>query len=353
MLSLWRVAGIVAFGGALAGCVTAPREAGPVQFAWVDLGDAGVASVRAAVAPGAACPEVQVDQRGIPTLPRGPASGAVDSAHPASPRQASFDVTVCEATLPAAVRDLRVGSLRLPAPVASPLRIVWCWADSGCRLDQEQLPRTAAIPLRGRLHGLHAAAARLHPDLVIHVGDYHYRERPCPAAESGCAGSPWGYGWDAWRADFFEPAAPLLAAAPWVFVRGNHEECARAGQGWFRLLAPEPYDASRSCDDPGQDDVADFTPPYAVPIGPALQPIVFDSARAGNAPLDAAKPKDALTRDTYLQETRRASELASRPGVQSWFTSHHPVLAFAPGGPPPGSKPFLRGTRRCSRPCAR
>ncbi len=51
-----------------------------------------------------------------------------------------------------------------------------------------------------------------------------------------CAGSPWGYGWDAWNADFFTPAAPLLAAAPWAAVRGNHESCARAGQGWWRFL---------------------------------------------------------------------------------------------------------------------
>ena len=86
-----------------------------------------------------------------------------------------------------------------------------------------------------------AAAARLKPDLVIDVGDYLYRESPCPAGNSGCAGTPYGDNWPAWKADFFAPAAPLLAAAPWVFVRGNHEDCERTGRGYLRLLGPLAY----------------------------------------------------------------------------------------------------------------
>src|SRR5438309_1335623 len=58
-------------------------------------------------------------------------------------------------------------------------------------------------------------AAAKHPDLVIHVGDYHYRESPCPADRLGCAGSPHGDNWAVWQKDLFDPAAPLLAAAPW------------------------------------------------------------------------------------------------------------------------------------------
>ena len=41
-----------------------------------------------------------------------------------------------------------------------------------------------------------ATAAAARPDLVIHVGDYHYREAPCPAERAGCANSPSGYGFD-------------------------------------------------------------------------------------------------------------------------------------------------------------
>ena len=53
----------------------------------------------------------------------------------------------------------------------------------------------------------------MQPDLVIHVGDYHYRESPCADGNEGCAGSPWGYGFDAWQADFLASAiAEALSA---------------------------------------------------------------------------------------------------------------------------------------------
>src|SRR5439155_1759490 len=94
---------------------------------------------------------------------------------------------------------------------------------------------------------LAAAAAALKPELVVHVGDYLYRESACPAGNQGCAGSPWGDNWTTWQADFYTPAAPLLAAAPIVLVRGNHEDCARAGPGWLRLQGPMPFDSTAPC----------------------------------------------------------------------------------------------------------
>ena len=45
---------------------------------------------------------------------------------------------------------------------------------------------------------------------MIHVGDYIYREDPCPAGDEGCAGSPYGDNWPTWEADFFEPAGAAL-----------------------------------------------------------------------------------------------------------------------------------------------
>ena len=83
-----------------------------------------------------------------------------------------------------------------------------------------------------------SAAAASQPDLVIHVGDYLYRESECPK-NMGCSGSPRGDNkGDAWYADFFEPASKLLAAAPWIMTRGNHEICSRAGRGYFLFLDP-------------------------------------------------------------------------------------------------------------------
>src|SRR6185295_5367987 len=72
---------------------------------------------------------------------------------------------------------------------------------------------------------LAASAAKRKPQLLVHVGDYIYRE----------TGS-WGDNWDTWNADFFTPAKQLLEAAPWIATRGNHEICCRAGQGFMLFL---------------------------------------------------------------------------------------------------------------------
>ena len=108
--------------------------------------------------------------------------------------------------------------------------------DTGCRMKaSENAFQACNDSVKWPFAQVAQSAAALQPDLVIHVGDIHYRESPCPAGNAGCANSPWGYGFDAWQADLFEPAKPLLAAAPWVFVRGNHESCSRAGQGCSRV----------------------------------------------------------------------------------------------------------------------
>jgi hypothetical protein len=68
---------------------------------------------------------------------------------------------------------------------------------------------------------------------VIAPGVYLYRES-CNADTTNCSKTPTDYGWEEWRDDFFKPSAPLFAAAPWIMVRGNHEICFRAGEGWLR-----------------------------------------------------------------------------------------------------------------------
>jgi hypothetical protein len=329
---------------ALAGCSSGPspappREAG-IQAAWTTM--VPEPEARAIVAAGSACPSLVVDGRAQTMALRVAAGTAPQRPTVGQPtKPAEFPVSVCAARLAPGARAVSVGGHALPMPHAEPQRIVVI-GDTGCRISGstgQACKDLDAWPFAK----VAATAATFKPDLVLHVGDYHYRETPCPAGLSGCQGSPWGYGWDAWQADFFAPAAPLLAAAPWVFVRGNHEECNRAGQGWFRWLAPEPYTATRSCDDPAHDDDANFSPAYAVPLGGGLQLLVFDSAHAGNLPLNMSRPEDALIFANYQKQMRDVGLLASAPGMQTWFTSHHPVLGFAPdkkrpGNPYPGNQ---------------
>jgi hypothetical protein len=160
---------------------------------------------------------------------------------------------------------------------------------------------------------------------VIHVGDFEYRESPCPANIAECADSPWGFGWDAWQADFFTPAAPLLAAAPWVMARGNHEICARAGQGWWRFLDSHPFQPGRDCNNANDDMLGDYSAPYAVPLGAGAQLIVFDSSKTTGKPLAKNDPAYSI----YFNQFKQVDQLASQAPF-SIFVEHHPILGFAP-----------------------
>ena len=82
--------------------------------------------------------------------------------------------------------------------------------DSGCRIKvSDNVFQNCNDAATWPFATVAATAAAAAPDLVIHVGDYHYRENACPPGNVGCAGSPWGYGWDSWEADLFAPAAKL------------------------------------------------------------------------------------------------------------------------------------------------
>ena len=142
--------------------------------------------------------------------------------------------------------------------------------------------------------------------------------RPAPTGQPGCAGSPYGDNWAVWQKDFFDPAAPLLAAAPWVLVRGNHELCSRGGHGWFRLLDPHP-DADRC---------TETTSPYALRIG-SLNLLLFDGADADDATADPTK--------VTLYREQLQTLLANAPS-HAWLLTHRPVWALAQGpGVTPGA----------------
>jgi hypothetical protein len=309
-----------------------------VKAAWVEIGDQNQAIARV-IAGSAGCPLIFVDGTGTrmaqrvgpATIPlRTTASAAADS------KPSEFPVTVCEAALPSTTSSVFVASRSLPLPKANPTHIAII-ADTGCRLKKSSNTfQACSDPTQWPLASIAQAVAAMKPDLVLHIGDYQYRENACPDGMAGCAGSPWGYGWDTWDADLFTPAAPLLAAAPWVVVRGNHEECARAGQGWFRFLDTQPYDVERSCDDPSNDNYANYTYPYAVALGSSTQVIVFDTAKVGTAALKTSDPQFV----TYQQQFNRVTALAAKSGVTSIFANHHPILGYAPqtgADPAPGN----------------
>ncbi|MCC7274028.1 MAG: metallophosphoesterase [Alphaproteobacteria bacterium] len=267
---------------------TATPAAADTTAPWVVLGPDG-AVVRVATTD-AACPRIRYDDFDRPMQVR------------VGPWEA-YPHTVCEAPLPAIVQRASFAGRAIPLPRPEPRRIV-VLGDSGCRLKGGSV-QACNDPAQWPFARIAAAAAAMAPDLVIHVGDYHYRETPCPQPGAGCEGSPYGYNWGAWRADFFDPAAPLLAAAPWVMVRGNHEDCERAGHGWFRYLDPRPR----------PPDCEGFTEPYRIAFGD-FSLVVHDSAIA----------RDQNPRDAEIE--RHRGQLAAARALatpESWLLTHRPL----------------------------
>jgi hypothetical protein len=307
----------------LAGCASLRPEPPPAA-AFVVLGEEGAPSARA-ITTASTCPTIAIDGRTRTMAVRAP-FGAIplrgkDHSTGFHAGAVSNPVLSCETPLPAGAKQVAVAGRPLPLPAAEVKRIVVI-GDTGCRLKGKEF-QDCNDPQAYPFARVAASAAAWKPDLVVHVGDFHYREDPCPADRPGCAGSPYGYGWDAWNADFFAPARSLLAAAPWVLARGNHETCARGGQGWWRFLDAHAYDPAANCDDPAADERADYTDPYAVPLGAGAQLIVFDSA---NTSWKGFKPGD--TRIGHYTDTWRKIEGLARRQRYNIAVDHHPLYGF-------------------------
>ncbi|MRV75441.1 metallophosphoesterase [Duganella sp. FT92W] len=306
----------------LGACATQPASH-PDMIAYVVIGEQGAAIARVVTA-AASCPALTADGTPLAMAVRAlPATLALrpTGSKPEDSKPSAFPLLTCEAALPAGAASASVDGQALPVPRAAPQRIA-VLGDTGCRLKKKDNDfQECNDPQLFPFATVAAAAAAWKPDLVVHVGDYHYRENACPEGNAGCAGSPWGYGWDAWNADLFQPAAPLLKAAPWVAVRGNHESCDRAGQGWWRLLDPRPLLPGRDCNAAVNDTNGDYSDPYAVPLGGDAQLLVIDTAATtwkGYKPGAVGYEK---YRDTY-----RKLEALSQQAAWNIGLTHHPIL---------------------------
>jgi hypothetical protein len=258
--------------------------------AWVELGEDGKAIARIVVDAPQDCPAIQVDGASRPMSLRQPM--------PAGLRP------VCEFAIPSGAKSASVNARALALPKSDPARVI-AIGDTGCRIKGKQIQAcndSALWPFRQ----VAASAASEKPELLIHVGDYLYRENPCPeTSQAMCGGSPAGDNWEAWNADFFEPAAELLGAAPWAFSRGNHEDCNRSWRGWFYYLDPRPWDGT--CEE--------FSAPYLVKLG-KFQLAMLDSSATKENDLDEA------------QVAVFAAQLASLHAENAWLATHYPFWGF-------------------------
>jgi len=294
-----------------------------------------------------------------PTLGGGPTPLAMtrrDNPH-------GFTVDVCEAVVPFE-QPLTVSgsSLTLPAAHRKVSRVAII-GDTGCKpsdqggcdLDDPQWPFPA----------LAKAAAANAPDLVLHMGDYNYRGTPshfeqtvngvtskvyyydagdgapvdqvcglkAPYYSQNTAAGTEGSNpdsWESWWLDFFQPAAPLLSAAPWVVARGNHELCSHAGPGWLYFLGPSsnlPAGGGAQVSCPPQQNTGPveshlvFVPPQVIALD-GVTVVVVDSANACDELNNFA--------DRYAQQFASITTRLGRdaPGAV-WLMGHRPPWGVA------------------------
>lgn len=219
---------------------------------------------------------------------------------------ANYPVTVCSLALPMNVRSVVVEGRTLPLPKAQPSKILII-GDTGCRM-KDTVMQNCNDPKAWPFRAGSRLAAQLKPDLVLHVGDFHYRETPCPQDNAGCAGSPSGDNWAVWKEDFFSPVGDLLGAAPWVMTRGNHEECERGGHGWARTMDPYPWQQDKECL-PSAD-------PYFVDLG-GVTLAVFDVATADEPVANAAQ----------AEHFRQLYAALAQQKQTVWVSQHRPIWA--------------------------
>jgi len=292
----------------------AAAQSGKLESSYVVLGGEG-AIARAVLSDATECPMIEIG---------GVARRMSIRARP----DAAFPVLVCEAPIPPGTASAAIQGRGLPLPKPT-LAAIAAFGDTGCRLkaggNLKKSSHHHDYPEAGEFQDcdrssewpfarLSMTAAARTPHLVIHVGDYLYRESPCPTGDAGCKGSPFGDNWPTWQADFFRPAAPLLAAAPWIMVRGNHEICGRGGLGYFRFLHPElaREDAPPAC--------VDIIPPYTVEVGG--KPFLV---------MDTSNAEDRCRVDACVIGRFAADFASLNPKPGTWFLSHRPIWGVGRG----------------------
>ena len=220
----------------------------------------------------------------------------------------------------------------LPLPKANPQRIVVI-GDTGCRISRRPTAcsRRATTRRSGRSPPLpprRPPPRRTSSSTSATTTIARTNARP---GNAQCAGSPWGYGWDAWEADLFAPGAKCSSrAAPWIVVRGNHESCSSRGAGLVAIPRSASARAAaglqrrrRRCDRRLQRAVR-----RAAGFGRRL-PTPSSSCSIRRSWASRRFPPTDPMHVRYRAQLERAFALAARR-PNTFFMNHHPILAFAP-----------------------
>lgn len=281
---------------------------------------------RAVLPSGVACPALMAtvlgERRAVRSLPRRIST---------STWPAFASIKVCEARIPVGATAAEFAGRGIPAAMPATVRNMALFGDTGCRIAKSQV-QDCSDPATWPLATISAQIAQERPDVIIHTGDYFYREAPCPPTQlAACGSSPdplAGYPFDdsayGWIADVLLPMTPVLQSAPILFTRGNHEECSRGGNGYFLLLDPGWQNGSECA--PRADGSVPLAAqePFAIDLPlegeRSVRLVVVDSANGSDSPPLTPMPGK---REFY----EHAQRLAQGSG-DAWLITHRPIFGL-------------------------
>jgi hypothetical protein len=260
----------------------------------------------------------------------------IERVAPASTNGAFASLRSCSAKIPFGALSASVGGRSIAASMPKETDRIAVFGDTGCRLKGSAV-QDCNSPESWPLAQISRSVAADRPQLIVFTGDFFYREAACePSNTAECAGSPApGAGLPfkdtalGWQADVFTPMASVLSAAPIVVVRGNHEACARGGNGYYIYF--DPRDGTEGTCAPQLNSSGALVNPadklnesYAVDVdvrGPKdLRLVVVDSAYGFDCELSPILPQQVAA-------YQAAARLAARAD-QSWLLVHRPVIGW-------------------------
>jgi hypothetical protein len=320
-LILAGLTGILTFAHAPSPSVAATGDQFP--YVWVQYADTGGRLVRVVLDAGKSCPSGIAGAKPFSTTQR-VAPWIKQNGDP------MFKQTVCSAKIDASsTATLGIDGTAYPLPpVPKVAEKIIVLGDTGCRIkgtwNQDCNAANDNSPTQGwPLATVMNKVAAQQADAILYMGDYHYREAPC-SNQAYCGGSPWsdnaeGQHWKSWRDDWFNPARAAFLTAPWVMVRGNHENCSRAWRGFQLFMAQGPVGSA-------SDTCPDILPSYKIGLqtDPASQITlaVLDTAMNGQQVMDAKGCQN------WAQDVQNLVADAANSPTNHWMTLHHPVYKW-------------------------
>lgn len=261
----------------------------------------------------------------------------VERPRPRNTGSAFASGLLCEIPVPSGLQGqgevVNASGASSPVPTSYPTKIgkVVSIADTGCRIVNAvqdcESRRTWPLTRFGN------QIAKAQPDLIIHAGDYHYDERPCPPKDEQKCGNapspdmaePFSGTTQDWTYQFLAPFAPALAVAPLLAVRGNEEACFHSGNGYFWLLDPRKGSQNSCSPVKGKPPVyvePSWSADFRLANGRSWRTVVVSSAYGWDNAISS-----------YSEQARKSQRAGHRlatngPADQTWLLVHRPLFGI-------------------------